>query len=181
MRFIGFTALASALLLGACGGGDKGANADTSAAAATSTTKTDSTSTAAQPAAGSTSTAAAGTASATPAPVSGTVHEIKMIGDEKGYRFDPATITIKQGDGLKFINVTGGPHNIAFDPATVPQPAQAQLNANMPNTTSPMTAPLLTQPNETYAVSFAKIPAGTYHGYCVPHQALGMKIDITVQ
>ena len=178
MRFFWFTALAAgALMLGACGGGNK--NADTTAAAATTTTA-ESTTTAP---AGSTAAAAAtpATGTATAAPVTGTVHEIKMIGDEKGYRFEPSSITIKAGDGLKFTNVTGGPHNIAFDPSQIPADVQTQLNANMPNTTSPLTGPLLTQPNETYTVSFANVKPGTYQGHCVPHLALGMKISITVQ
>lgn len=179
MRFFGFTAIAAgALMLGACGGGEK--KADT-----TATTTADTTAMAA-PAAGATTGAAAAPAAGAAgavaaAPVTGTVHEIKMIGDEKGYRFDPASITIKAGDGLKFTNVSGGPHNIAFDPSQVPADVQPQLNANMPNTTSPLTGPLLTQPNETYTVSFAKVKPGTYEGHCVPHLALGMKISVTVQ
>lgn len=180
MRFFGFTALAAgALMLGACGGGNK--NADTTAAAATTTTAAESTTTAPAGGSAAAATATPATGTATPAPVTGTVHEIKMIGDEKGYRFEPSSITIKEGDGLKFVNVTGGPHNIAFDPSQIPADVQAQLNANMPNTTSPLTGPLLTQPNETYTISFAKIKPGTYEGHCVPHLALGMKISITVQ
>jgi plastocyanin len=181
MRFFGFTALAAgALMLGACGGGNK--NADTTAAAAATTTTAETSSTASAAAGNSASAAATpATGTATAAPVTGTVHEVKMIGDEKGYRFEPSSITIKAGDGLKFTNVSGGPHNIAFDPSQIPAAAQAQLNANMPNTTSPLTGPLLTQPNETYTISFAKVPPGTYDGHCVPHMALGMKISITVQ
>jgi plastocyanin len=178
MRFIGFTALAAgALMLGACGGGNK--NADTTAAAATTTTAESTTTAPAGGTAAAAATPATGTATA--APVTGTVHEVKMVGDEKGYRFEPASITIKAGDGIKFTNVSGGPHNIAFDPSQIPADVQAQLNANMPNTTSPLTGPLLTQPNETYTVSFANIKPGTYEGHCVPHLALGMKISITVQ
>lgn len=176
MRFFGFTAIAAgALMLGACGGGEK--KADT-----TATTTADTTA-AAAPAAGATTGAAAAPAAGAvaAAPVTGTVHEIKMIGDEKGYRFEPASITIKAGDGLKFENVSGGPHNIAFDPSQVPADVQPQLSANMPNTTSPLTGPLLTQPNEDYTVSFAKVKPGTYEGHCVPHLALGMKISVTVQ
>lgn len=179
MRFFGFTAVAAgALMLGACGGGNK--NADTTAVAATTTTSAESAATAP---AGSTAAAAATPAAgtATAAPVTGTVREIKMVGDEKGYRFDPASITIKAGDGLKFVNVSGGPHNIAFDPSQIPTDVQPQLSANMPNTTSPLTGPLLTQPNEAYTVSFANVKPGTYEGHCVPHLALGMKIAITVQ
>lgn len=179
MRFFGFTALAAgALMLGACGGGEK--SADTTAAMAATTTAAESTTMApAGSTAAAATTPAAGTA--TSAPVTGTVHEVKMIGDAKGYRFEPASITVKAGDGIKFINVSGGPHNIAFDPSQIPADVQAQLNANMPNTTSPLTGPLLTQPNETYTISFAKIKPGTYEGHCVPHLALGMKISITVQ
>lgn len=178
MRFFGFTALAAgALMLGACGGGNK--NADTTAAAATTTTAESTTTAPAGGTAAAAATPATGTATA--APVTGTVHEIKMIGDEKGYRFEPSSVTIKAGDGLKFTNVSGGPHNIAFDPSQIPADVQAQLNANMPNTTSPLTGPLLTQPNETYTISFANIKPGTYEGHCVPHLALGMKISITVQ
>lgn len=176
MRFFGFTAIAAgALMLGACGGGEK--KADT-----TATTTADTTA-AAAPAAGATTGAAAAPAAGAvaAAPVTGTVHEIKMIGDEKGYRFEPSSITIKAGDGLKFENISGGPHNIAFDPSQVPADVQPQLGANMPNTTSPLTSPLLTQPNEAYTVSFAKVKPGTYEGHCVPHLALGMKISVTVQ
>jgi plastocyanin len=57
----------------------------------------------------------------------------------------------------------------------------AALNANMPNTTSPLTGPLLINANDTYTVSFAGLKAGTYHFYCTPHLALGMKGVITVQ
>jgi plastocyanin len=176
MRFFGFSAIAAgALMLAACGGGEK--KADTTATAAADTTAM------AAPAAGATTGAAAAPAAGAvaAAPVTGTVHEIKMIGDEKGYRFEPASITIKAGDGLKFENISGGPHNIAFDPSQIPADVQPQLSANMPNTTSPLTGPLLTQPNEDYTVSFAKVKPGTYEGHCVPHLALGMKISITVQ
>ncbi len=41
--------------------------------------------------------------------------------------------------------------------------------------------PMLLQPNETYVISFAKIPPGTYDFHCTPHLALGMKGVITVQ
>jgi len=178
MRFFGFTAFAAgALMLGACGGGNK--NADTTAAAATTTTAESTTTAPAGGTAAAAATPATGTATA--APVTGTVHEVKMIGDEKGYRFEPSSITVKAGDGIKFTNVSGGPHNIAFDPSQIPADVQTQLNANMPNTTSPLTGPLLTQPNETYTISFANIKPGTYEGHCVPHLALGMKISITVQ
>ncbi len=177
MRYFGFAAVAaSAVMMVACGGGENKA-ADTTATTSTSTSSADSTTTSAA----TTPAAAPAAGSVAAAPITGTVHEVKMIGDASGYRFDPATITIKEGDGIKYINVSGGPHNVTFDPAQVPADVAAQLNANMPNTTSPLASPLLIQPNQTYTISFAKIKPGTYEAHCTPHMAMGMKQTITVQ
>lgn len=177
MRYLGFTAIAaSALMLAACGGGEKAA--DTTAVATTATT--DTTAAMAPTAAGSTSTASAAGAVA-PAPVTGTIHDVKMIGDAKGYRFDPATITVKEGDGIRYTNVSGGPHDVAFDPALIPAAVKPQLSANMPDQMSDLAGPLLIQPNATYTISFAKIPPGTYEAHCTPHLAMNMKQTIIVQ
>jgi plastocyanin len=179
MRFYGVALAASAIFLGACGGKDNKA-ADTTATAAPAATTTDTAAAASGAAAtGAAATPAAG--SATMAPITGKTIEVKMIGDEKGYRFEPADVTVKAGDGIKFINVSGGPHNAAFDPATVPAAAKAQLSANMPNQMAELSGPLLIQPNETYTISFAGVPAGKYPYHCTPHLAMGMKGNITVQ
>ena len=175
MRYFGFTAIAaSALMLAACGGGEKAA--DTTAAA---TTPAADTTAAAATAADSTATPAAGAVAA--APVTGTIHKVQMIGDAKGYRFEPSTITIKEGDGIEYTNVSGGPHDVAFDPAQIPAAIKPQLSANMPNQMSDLAGPLLVQPGATYTISFAKIPAGTYEAHCTPHLAMNMKQTITVQ
>lgn len=114
------------------------------------------------------------------APITGTTHEVKMIGDAQGYRFDPASITIKQGDGIKYVNVSGGPHNVALDPASLPADAKAQLEANMPNTISDLSSPMLVNPNDSYTISFGKVPPGTYTVHCTPHLAMNMKQTVTV-
>jgi plastocyanin len=187
MQVIGRALLASVFVLGACAGGDKSSTkTDSTAVTSTTTTTTaapaattDSSSMAAAPAAGA---APAGGAVAA-APATGKTIEVKMLGDEKGYRFDPANITVKAGDAIKFTNVSGGPHSVGFDPAKVPPAVQPQLGANMPGDHSmgALEGPMLLQPNETYVISFAKIPAGTYDFHCTPHLALGMKGVITVQ
>lgn len=177
MRYFGFTAIAaSALMLAACGGGEKAA--DTTAAA---TTPAADTTAAAPAAAGSTSTAAPAAGAVAAAPITGTIHDVKMIGDAKGYHFDPATITIKEGDGIRYTNISGGPHDVAFDPALIPAAVKPQLSANMPNQMTDLAGPLLVQPNATYTISFAKIPPGTYEAHCTPHLAMNMKQSITVQ
>jgi len=185
MRFIGRALFASVFVLGACAGGDKGATkTDTAAAApAAATTAAPADSTAAAAAAPAAGAAAPAAGSAAAAPATGKTIEVKMVGDAKGYRFEPANITVKAGDAIKFTNVSGGPHNVGFDPAKVPANVQTQLGANMPGDHSlgALESPLLVQPNETYTISFAKVPAGTYDFHCTPHLALGMKGVITVQ
>jgi len=175
MRYFGFTAIAaSALMLAACGGGEKAA--DTTAAATTPAADTT-----AAAAAGSTSTATPAAGAVAAAPITGTIHDVKMIGDAKGYRFEPASITIKEGDGIRYTNVSGGPHDVAFDPAQIPAAVKPQLSANMPDQMSDLAGKLLVQPNETYTISFGKIPPGTYEAHCTPHLAMNMKQTITVQ
>jgi plastocyanin len=171
MRFYGLALLASAAVLGACGGGENKA-ADTTKAPPTAT----------PPAAGAPGAAAAPAAGAlAPVPATGDTVTVKMIGDDKGYRFDPANITIKSGQALKFVMVSGGPHNVSFDPATIPADSKDQLNANMVGQMSELSSPLLMNPNESYTISFGGIKPGTYPFHCTPHLAMGMKGSVTVQ
>lgn len=168
MRFLGFAVVTgAAIVLGACGGGEKAAT-DTAAAPAAE-------------AAPAPAAEAAPAAAGAMAPITGTTHEVKMIGDGTGYKFEPAELTIKAGDGVKFIMVSGGPHNVAFDPAAVPAAAKAQLSANMPEQAGELSGKMLLNANETYTISFAGIPAGTYDFHCTPHLAMNMKGKITVQ
>jgi plastocyanin len=104
-----------------------------------------------------------------------------MTGDATGYKFTPANLTVKQGDAIKFIMVSGGPHNVAFDPATIPADVKPQLSANMPNQQGELSSPLFSNPNEAYTISFANVKPGQYPFHCTPHLAMGMKGTITVQ
>lgn len=170
MRFHGLALLAGAAVLGACGGGEN---------KATDTTK-------APPAAAATTPTPAPSAAAPAAAVpkvaaTGATHDIKMIGDDKGYRFEPATVTIKAGDAVRFTMVSGGPHNVAFDPSTVPADSKNQLDANMDQKISELSSPMMMNPNETYTISFGGVKPGVYPFHCTPHLAMGMKGTITVQ
>lgn len=167
MRFNGLMLVAAVVALGACGGGEnKGTDTGMAAAPAAGATT-----------AATSSTPATGAAAA--APATGTVHDVKMLGDDKGYRFDPVDLTIKAGDAVKWTMVSGGPHNVTFQ--NVPDAARAQLSANMPNQMSDLSSPMLLNPNETYTISFAGVKPGKYDYVCTPHMATGMKGSITVQ
>jgi plastocyanin len=165
MRFIGSALVASVFVLGACSGGEKKPAADSTAAA---------------PAAAA---AAAPTAAGAAAPITGTTHEVKMLGDEKGYRFEPANITVKAGDGIKFTFVTGGPHNVAFDPAQFTDAAvKAQLDANFgTEKMAELSSKMMMTAGESVTISFGGIKPGAYNFNCTPHLAMGMKGVVTVQ
>jgi plastocyanin len=173
MRFFGLALTAGAVFLSACAGEDKSNAADTAGVAVDTST----------PAAMAPSTAPASAGgSATMAPITGTTHEVKMLGDAKGYRFEPANLTIKSGDGIKFTVVGGGPHNVAFDPATIPADQKAQVDANMgTEKMGELSSVLKTNPGESVTISFGNVKAGKYPYHCTPHLALGMKGEITVQ
>lgn len=161
---------ASALAFAACGGGADSAPADNAAAT---------------PAGGAETAAPATTSagSAEFAPATGTTHEVKMLGDDKGYRFEPANLTIKQGDAVKFVFVSGGPHNVSFTNDTdMPADVKAQLDANLGSERlAELMSNMYTEPGQGITVSFAKIPAGKYDYNCTPHLAMGMTGVITVE
>jgi len=116
------------------------------------------------------------------APITGATKTVNMVGDAKGYRFEPANFTIKEGDGVKFVVVSMGPHNVAFDPATIPADVRGQLDANMgTDKMGELSSNMKMNPGDAITVSFAKIKPGQYPYHCVPHLALNMKGVITVQ
>jgi plastocyanin len=116
------------------------------------------------------------------APIVGTTHEVKMVGDAKGYRFEPANITIESGDGIKFTVVSGGPHNVAFDPAPVPADVKEQLNANIgAGKLGELSSAMKMNPGESITISFTDIRSGKYPFHCTPHLAMNMKGVVTVK
>jgi plastocyanin len=106
---------------------------------------------------------------------------VNMIGTSAGYKFDPASITIKAGDAVKWVVVSGAPHNVSFDENGVPAGAVAVLAKAMPNQQAKLVGPLMASVGDTYTVSFAGAPAGTYQYYCLPHQSVNMTGTITVE
>jgi plastocyanin len=171
MRFYGLALTASALVLGACAGGEN--KASDSAAVAGDTTAM------AAPAtpAGTPSTTGAGSGSM--AAITGKTHEVKMEFDGTNYKFVPENITVKAGDGIKWVMVSGGPHNVAFQ--NVPAAAKTQLMANMPSQMSELSSPMMMNAGENYTVSFTGVPAGKYEYVCTPHLAMNMRGTVTVQ
>lgn len=161
MRFNALALVTSAILLGGCGGGGD----------ATSDTTT--------PTPGGAPAIPAAGDSVRMAPITGTTHVVRMVGDGTSYRFDPPTISAKAGDGIRFISVSGPPHNVAFSPDSVADAVEPQLRANMPESTG-LEGKYLTQPNEEWVLSLGNIPAGRYPFQCTPHLTFNMRGVLTV-
>ena len=174
MRFYEMAVAVGVITLGACAGGEKKPADTTHVAVDTSSTTTTTT--------GSSTTTGATGGAVTMAPITGKTQTVNMVGDAKGYRFEPANFTIKKGDGVKFVVVSGGPHNVAFDPATIPPDVKGQLDANMgTDKMGELSSNMKMNPGESVTVSFGNIKPGQYPFHCVPHLALNMKGVITVQ
>ena len=167
MQFKGMALVASVMVLGACGGGE---------------TKTDAVPAAANPApAASAPASGAPAATGTAMPITGKTIEVKMIGDAKGYRFEPANITAKIGDGIKFTVENGGPHNVAFNAAAVPADAKAQLDANFgADRMGELSSGLKMDPGASFLLSLGGLKAGKYEFNCTPHLAMNMKGTLTI-
>lgn len=166
MRFLGIAVVTgAAILLGACGGGDSAPAAEDAPAAEAAPME---------------ETAAPAAEAGAAAAVTGTIHTINMVGDDQGYRYEPAELSIKAGDGIKFVMVSGGPHNVAFDATLLPADVKAQLVANMPNQAAELMGPMMLTANEDYTVSFAGVTPGEYEFFCTPHLAMGMRGKLTI-
>jgi plastocyanin len=111
----------------------------------------------------------------------GETHNVQMLRTPDGaLRFQPERLMIKVGDRVRWHNVSGGPHNVAFVAATLPRGAKDFLTGTMTETMRPLEGRLLFAPNEVYELSFAEAPPGRYEYYCTPHELLGMKGVITI-
>jgi len=114
------------------------------------------------------------------APAAGTPIRVQMKQTGSRYLFEPANFSVPQGGVVDFVNVSGFPHNVEFEPGKIPAGAADVLNRNMLNRLGPVQGPMMTTANQTYRVSFAGAPVGTYDYFCLPHKALNMKGVITV-
>jgi plastocyanin len=107
---------------------------------------------------------------ATDAPAQGTVHTVRMTTTQGGASgtFEPANITVKKGDLIKFVSEGNAAHNVSFP---------ADQNAGKSNLPAP--GQYMTD-GQTYELQ-VNLDPGTYNYQCDPHAAMGMKGVLTVQ
>lgn len=124
--------------------------------------------------------AAPAEAPAAAAAEAGEVHEVLMQEIDGQMVYTPSTLTIKAGDTVRWINRSGGPHNVAFYADQVPESAVDVLNAAMANRLSDLNGGLVVEPEATYTIDFTGAPVGDYGYYCMPHEVVGMVASLTV-
>lgn len=115
---------------------------------------------------------------------SGTTHTVEMLLTPEGsYVYRPAQLTIKVGDTVRWVMVSGAPHNVAFWEDSIPQDAREALVGAMPaqGKLGPLSSALLTQADQVVEITFAGMPAGRYAYFCTPHLPLGMIGALTVE
>ncbi|MEO8226303.1 MAG: plastocyanin/azurin family copper-binding protein [Gemmatimonadota bacterium] len=144
------------LVLAACGGEKKADNA-----AAT----TDST--------------AMSTPAMTAPATAGATHDVDMVMDGTQPKFQPASINVKAGDVIRFHNKSGGPHSVNFWPDSIP--ANAASAISITPASSALDSETILEQDGVVTVTLKNAPTGTYKFYCMPHLALGMVGQLTVQ
>lgn len=108
------------------------------------------------------------------------VHEIRMVAGKGEYRFEPASVTARQGDVLLFRSVSGAPHSVVFESKGIPRPARQALNGALPRRAGDLSSPLLTEGAE-YRIVVPGLPAGSYRFFCLPHRAYDMRGELIVK
>jgi plastocyanin len=97
---------------------------------------------------------------------------IKML--DQPERFEPATLTVKVGQPVQWQNAGNTVHDATNDPALVANKADV---AGPPGAKTFNSGFVL--PGQTFQYTFTA--PGTYRYVCVPHEAAGMKGEVTVK
>ncbi|MEM6445313.1 MAG: plastocyanin [Cyanobacteria bacterium J06642_2] len=101
-------------------------------------------------------------------PAAAETYTVKMGSDQGALVFDPASITIKSGDTIKWVNNKAFPHNVVFD--TKDTAIADKLSSKK----------LMASPTSSHEVTF-DVPAGEYSYFCTPHRGAGMAGKVIVQ
>ena len=97
------------------------------------------------------------------APAAAETYTVKMGADNGMLAFEPSSLTIKEGDTVKWVNNKLPPHNIIFEGAGEKYSHEQLMFA----------------PGEEYTATFDE--TGEFSYYCAPHRGAGMAGKITVE
>ena len=106
----------------------------------------------------------------------GRVHLVRMVQRGDRYSFEPDTIQIPTGDVIRFVMAGAQPESVAFDKSSATPEMQAFIDAGVL-----ARGVLLTNPGDSYDVSFRGAPPGSYSFHSIPHVLQGMRGLIQVE
>jgi plastocyanin len=102
-------------------------------------------------------------------------YTVKMGSDNGNLVFQPATITVKRGDVVQWVNNKLSPHNVMFDGKKMP----AEEAPMAPTFSHPQ---LMIKTGETYELAISEnLALGEYSYFCAPHRGAGMVAKIIVE
>lgn len=93
---------------------------------------------------------------------------------DAGQRFDPTNITVDVGDSVVFTNDSSQAHTVTAYEDRIPGVARYFSSGGFEHEelARKRLQQALLEPGESYEVTF-RLP-GTYHYFCIPHEAQGM-------
>lgn len=121
----------------------------------------------------------AGAPAAAPTGAQGASHDVDMVLEGSSYKYVPDQLTVGPNDVVRYHNKSGGPHNVAFWPDSIP--AGAASHIVLPDPMAPLSSKLVVAPDEVIELKLNEAPKGDYKFHCTPHLALGMKGKLTVK
>jgi plastocyanin len=110
-----------------------------------------------------------------PAAGDGTVHLVRLVARGDQYAFEPAEVTIRPGDVVRFVQTGHQPEAVVFDTAQLPPSGVEVLRRE-----GALAGPLLTTPGATWDVHFEGAPAGSYRFASIAHAETGMRGSISI-
>ncbi len=99
---------------------------------------------------------------------------VKVTMDDEPAIYKPATVTVKVGDTVQWINTGKTLHSVTL----VPEIAQNPANVAEPKGAKTFDSGFM-PPGATFSYTFT-VP-GTYKYFCVPHEKAGMVGDVVVK
>ncbi len=97
-------------------------------------------------------------------------------------RMEPARLTVRPGDVLRFRVMGGAPHAVGMLAAGLDARVAAAWNRAFPDRVGELRGPLLLQAGDQYSLVVPKVPDGTYQLFCTTHRAYQHShIDLTVK
>lgn len=111
----------------------------------------------------------------------GKEHTVEMTFKGEKMVYSPAKLSIRLGDKVTFVMVSGAPHTVTFDKDRMPGRTAAEKAVLADRLSYNENGGYFQEPGESYTIQFADVPKGKYAFYCIPHRGMGMEGVITVK